>query len=643
MKIFLKSIGGVVLIFLLHIYFFKSEYIEKLDYAIYDTIDWINAYIKEEKDSFYTVVVDIDEKSLQSLGQWPWPRVIDTQLVEQLRLMDPTAIGINVLFPEEDRVSPLYLQQFYRNFFDLNISFKGLPKNLEDNDKLFSNVLNRSGATLATYFKKGSVTDKHCQELSYKNNIFYTIKTNFNATALLCNHKILQDGVENFGFINASIDSDGVLRRIPLFMKYNQQTFPSFALATLLSFDDTITINREEDTILLRFSKKKPKVISVIDILQGTISANELRGKIVVIGSSVIGLYPTYLTSHGEKISNGMVHAFAIDNLLSNDFLIQPEYYKQVTIIVSFLLSLVMIYLLFNKMYLYMGLLFLLTSSISIVWMVYFYMSGVYISIGYLWVPLFFVSFISLVYHTKEIRREKKQQDSVLVKQSKLASMGEMIALIAHQWRQPLSTINGIVLNIDIDHRKGDLNSENLDHLLNQIEERTAYLSKTISDFTEFFSQNKRRDTFYIKEIIVKAKQLTVSENVIIVYKDLKTIQFTGYKSELIQSLLILLNNAIYACQKNMESIESGVINIESSLTNNRLKLTIEDNGGGVDTKDLKTIFNPYFTTKDAQHGTGLGLYILKLIVEDSMNGKVYVNNGKKGAIFTLEIPMLNK
>jgi signal transduction histidine kinase len=245
-----------------------------------------------------------------------------------------------------------------------------------------------------------------------------------------------------------------------------------------------------------------------------------------------------------------------------------------------------------------------------------------------------------IVYHLSLLNKEREEQEKFLIRQSKLASMGEMISLIAHQWRQPLSVINGIVLNMDIDYRKKKLDEKRLDTYLNEIESTTGYLSNTINDFTEFFSTNKQSQVFNLSNIIDRAKQLSnisSHKNIELIYQKDETIYIKGHGSELIQSLLVLINNSIY--QVNLKTIEEGKIFIYVSSVDNNILISVEDNGGGIKKKEMKKIFDPYFTTKEKHHGTGLGLYILKLIVEDSMNGKVFVSNGKEGAIFTIRIP----
>ena len=637
-----KSIAVVLLSLLLHLYLYHSEHVKKFDYEFYDALAMILNKLERDESTSYTIIVDIDEKSIEELGQWPWSRVIDAQLIDIIHEMNPSALGVNILFSERDRVSPLAIQNFYQKFFDLKIDCIDLPERLKDNDKFLSESLHQAEATLSTYFRNSTYNSFHCQNLSYKHNLFSTIKTEFSATSLLCNYKTIQEGIENFGFINAGADSDGIFRRIPLFINYNQQVFPSFALATLLSFDKYVKIKKEESTILVNFSQKKPKVFSAVDLLMGRVSKDEIQGKIVILGSSIVGLNPTYIIPSSEKISNSMIHAFVIDNILTNTLLTQPKKYRWIDTFLSFILSIFIIVLLDKRLYLNILTLLLSLSTISVVWVVISYLNGIYISIGYLWIPFLYFLTAILAYHMQIRSQEKIEKEKILIRQSKLASMGEMISLIAHQWRQPLSAINGIVLNIDIDHRKEILHTNRLNEHLNQIEETTAYLSKTITDFSDFFSQNKNKEYFYIRDTIRQTKKLipiSNDKNIKINYRTREEIEILGYKSELIQALLIILNNAIYACQKNIQNTKQGQIFIETKVSKKNLLILIEDNGGGINSKNIKHIFNPYFTTKEKPHGTGLGLYILRLIVEDSMYGKISVRNGKEGALFTIQIP----
>jgi signal transduction histidine kinase len=638
---FFKGLLLTTVLVLIHFYAYQSEYVKRIDYKFYDLSTTLFNQMKEESEA-YSVIVDIDDKSLQEYGQWPWPRVLDAQLINTINYYAPVAIGVSILYSESDRTSPSSIKKFYEEYLDLELTFGEFPEQLQDNDKLLNYEILNANVTLPIYLKNGFGSAKHCTQMQYRHNVFRNIEPLLKGNGLMCNDKVIQEGINNFGFINASEDSDGILRRVPLFMEYNEQVFPSFALATILSFYEGMHAYEDEETVLVNFTRETPKVISVADVFNGNFSQDDFIGKVVVLGSSAVGLTPKYQTPFGEAVSSSMVNALLIDNMLSNTLITQPDYYKQVNLLLSFVVVLLLYFLLAKKHYFYIVMLVLVLGFISFTVLFFEYLHGTYISLGYLWVPLLTLLIFFVLYHLRVLNSEQQEQEKLFIRQSKLASMGEMISLIAHQWRQPLSSINGTVLNLDLDYRKEKLDPERFEHHLNEIEQRTAYLSSTITDFREFFSHNKESEEFGLSKVIEQAihlSSLSGSDKVDIIYRKQEPLIIDGFSSELVQSLLVLLNNAIYVCKSKIESIEYGEIYIDVLSEAKKVFISVSDNGGGIPKKNLKQIFDPYFTTKDKHNGTGLGLYILKLIVEDSMNGKVSVKNGEKGAIFTIEIP----
>jgi adenylate cyclase len=231
-----KSISSLVLVLILHFYFYQSTYVKNIDSKIYDYSSIFFSKIYKDESAAYSVVVDIDEKSIQAFGQWPWPRVLNAELITMIHQMEPSAIGINILFPEKDRVSPLSIQAFYKQYFDVEIDLKQFPLKLHNNDLLLAKSIEKTNATLPIYLQNQFTSLPHCQEMRYHQNIFSENNSKIYGEEVLCNHPEIQKNIENFGFINAWADSDGVFRRVPLFMKYKEQVFPSFALATLFSF-----------------------------------------------------------------------------------------------------------------------------------------------------------------------------------------------------------------------------------------------------------------------------------------------------------------------------------------------------------------------------------------------------------------------
>ena len=249
-------------------------------------------------------------------------------------------------------------------------------------------------------------------------------------------------------------------------------------------------------------------------------------------------------------------------------------------------------------------------------------------------------SFI-LAYNINLIEKEKKEQEQLLVQQNKLASMGEVITMIAHQWRQPLSEINGIILNMDIDNQKEQLPSAKFNTYLDNIELTTEYMSQTINDFIDYFKHNKEKESFTLEELIKGALNLLPSSSkkaINIHYVKHSPIRLLSYRSELVQVLLIVINNAIDACSSSDNEVSEITISINTSPKH--LIISIKDNGGGIPADIQNKIYDPYFTTKHKSKGTGLGLYILKMIIEQTMQGKILINSSNDVTNCDILIPI---
>lgn len=239
-----------------------------------------------------------------------------------------------------------------------------------------------------------------------------------------------------------------------------------------------------------------------------------------------------------------------------------------------------------------------------------------------------------------EISKNTKQQ-MMLMHQSKLAQMGEMIENIAHQWRQPLSQINSYVLLIDLGLSKHKIKDNDLENKLFEIESLTAYMSKTIGDFKNFFHPNKQKSIFEIKDAIDKSydivKGLIKSQHIKVNLDIEDSLTTYDYLEELQQVILIILNNAIDALV--LMKIESPEIFVKTYQKDEEIFICIGDNALGINDENLEKIFQPYFTTKHKTQGTGLGLYMAKVIIENALGGKVNVQNKLNGAYFTIQIP----
>ncbi len=241
----------------------------------------------------------------------------------------------------------------------------------------------------------------------------------------------------------------------------------------------------------------------------------------------------------------------------------------------------------------------------------------------------------------KEIEKNLKQQ-LLLLQQNRLAQMGEMIENIAHQWRQPLAQINSCVLILDACCEKEKaLKDGGIKEKLNEIESLTAYMSKTIDDFKNFFNPDKTKENFFLHETVENAYAIVkgaLRVNYIeIEIKVEKNLQVSSYIQELEHVFIIIFNNAKDAFVAN--KTQNPKITIISSREDDYIKLCFCDNAGGILPQNLEKIFQPYFTTKHKTQGTGLGLYMAKMIIEEGLQGGLTAYNQKEGACFQLHLP----
>jgi len=242
----------------------------------------------------------------------------------------------------------------------------------------------------------------------------------------------------------------------------------------------------------------------------------------------------------------------------------------------------------------------------------------------------------------KEEINNRKKQEQLLIQQSKLAEMGEMISMIAHQWRQPLSALSTITQNIHLRYTRGKLNQEHLNEQLLLSNALTSKMSKTIDDFRNFFQVNKEKVEFSIQTAIKQSIYLIddsfKSNSIKILNKDSQDVLIYGFESELSQVILNILTNSKDAFFE--AKIKDPTIHIKSTKNDTGVEIFITDNAGGIEKNILDKIFEPYFTTKENYNGTGLGLYMSKMIIEQNMHGKLSVQNVEKGVKFSIYIPI---
>jgi len=233
-----------------------------------------------------------------------------------------------------------------------------------------------------------------------------------------------------------------------------------------------------------------------------------------------------------------------------------------------------------------------------------------------------------------------KIKETLLFQQSKMALMGEMMSAIAHQWRQPLNSL--AVLNMQVETKlefMDTISKEDYIPISKNINNQLTYMSKTIDDFRDFFIPSKEKVLFnaclIIQEVydILKPQLLN---NSIEFNLNCKFVYVNGFVNEFKQVIINIVNNARDAIVLN--EIEKGKIFINVEKVNQKVKIMIKDNGGGIEKKTINKIFNPYFTTKFKSKGTGIGLYMSKMIIEQSMQGELSVESSENETVFTIII-----
>ena len=253
-----------------------------------------------------------------------------------------------------------------------------------------------------------------------------------------------------------------------------------------------------------------------------------------------------------------------------------------------------------------------------------------------------------LIKKNKKIKKEikkNKEKHNLLLRQSRFASMGEMIDIIAHQWRQPLSSIN-----ISSDHIKYKLQSNQFqiesiekDFIIKKLNSINGYinnLSSTIDDFRTFYDLDKKSLLLPINQVIessITLLNISFNLNKIIIKRNFTSNKkIVMYKNEIVHVFISILKN----CEENflIKKIENKTINIETIDTLAGIEINISDNGKGINNKNIDSIFDPYFTTKKSIKGIGLGLYLSKIIIEKSQKGKIFANNTEEGISFVISL-----
>jgi C4-dicarboxylate-specific signal transduction histidine kinase len=242
------------------------------------------------------------------------------------------------------------------------------------------------------------------------------------------------------------------------------------------------------------------------------------------------------------------------------------------------------------------------------------------------------------------------KQEMMLVQQSKMAAMGEMIGMIAHQWKQPLNHLGITVQDVVMAYKYGEVDEAYVNQFRDDAMGAIGTMAHTIDDFKNFFSPNKKVEKFFVEDAIADTLKIIMPQlgslNISVVFDvDLEhRHECVSIKNEFKQVVLNLIANAKDAIAEKQEKypFDDNFIKIQISENGSDISVDIVDSGLGIPESVRQRLFEQYFTTKEEGKGTGLGLYMSKMIIEDHLHGKLSVATGKEGSTFTITLNMLN-
>ena len=364
---------GISISFLVGIcYVYQPYFVRFLDNKIYDIILRRNNI---STTSDMVVIIDIDEKSLEEYGQWPWPRYRVALLLQKLRQTGARAVGMDILFAEPDNSSPINLKKSLKRDLDVDIGFTQLPLPLEDNDVLLADILKQGPFVIGFYFSFGQMKPGHrAHDLKpvpvsviSQDSASRTASTLLRAEGVISPLSLLSNAAPVTGFINTVKDRDGILRTTPILMEHEGSYYANLGLSTLwaglqkpslilkineggvesLRFGKTIIPLDRNGRFRLHFRGKQRtfNYHSAADVLNGTVDPKNFRGKLLLVGTSAAGLEDLRTTPFDIYFPGVEAQATLIDNILTGDFIKAPDWVPGLEFIATILAGLLVVVL----------------------------------------------------------------------------------------------------------------------------------------------------------------------------------------------------------------------------------------------------------------------------------------------------------
>ncbi|NNK95551.1 MAG: adenylate/guanylate cyclase domain-containing protein [Desulfobacterales bacterium] len=371
-NISLPGIGILISILIGICYVYQPYFVRFLDNKIYDIILRRN-HVSAISDM--VEIIDIDERSLEEYGQWPWPRYRVALLLQKLREAGARAVGMDILFAEPDNSSPINLKKNLKRDLDVDIGFTELPPPLEDNDVLLADILKQGPFVIGFYFSFGHLKSDNKEHFLKPVPISVLSQTSANAQGatllkaegVISPLPLLSKSAPVTGFINTVKDRDGILRTTPVLMEHEGSFYINLGLSTLwaglqkpslilkineggvesLRFGKTVIPLDRNGRFRLHFRGKRKTFTynSAADVLNGTVGLEQLRGKLLLVGTSAAGLEDLRTTPFDIYFPGVEAQATLIDNILTGDFIRAPDWVPGLEFIVTILAGLFVVLL----------------------------------------------------------------------------------------------------------------------------------------------------------------------------------------------------------------------------------------------------------------------------------------------------------